>query len=220
MVTVPAGVFTMGGAASHEVDLSAYKIGKTVVTVGMWQEYCTATKRQMPEEPSFNIGWAKRDHPIVNISWSEARDYCTWAGLSLPSEAQWEKAARGTDGRMFPWGNEFDTKKLWCSVKGYNEAGGTRTVGDFPAGASPYGCLDMAGNVRQWCGDIYDENFYSDRKKTMKDPYKASGGKERVLRGGAWYDYGAFVFRSSLRFGCEPTIRYHGYGFRAASSLP
>lgn len=227
MVMVPAGEFIMGSDIGqedekpvHRVYLSAYKIGKTAVTVGMWQEFCTATKGAMPEEPRFNKGWTRRNHPIVNVSWNDAQEYCTWAKLKLPSEAQWEKAARGADGQGFPWGNEFDPKRLWCSTAEADDAGGTRVVGDFPAGASPYGCLDMAGNVFQWCADTYDKGFYGSRRATENDPLNESGREYRVLRGGSWYNYHSIDFRSAIRNSDAPTVGNLYLGIRLSSELP
>ena len=206
MVLIPAGAFTMGSdefedaKPVHKVMLSAYRIGKTAVTVGMYEEFCKSTKRKMPPEPNawgnhFNAGWSKKDHPIVKVSWEDAKAYCDWAGLALPTEAQWEKAARGADGRDYPWGKDYDTEKVWHGKgKEVGDAGGTRAVGNFPAGTSPYGCLDMAGNVWQWCADWYDESFYASRRAEGSDPLNNSPGLKRAIRGGSWIStwYGDF----------------------------
>ncbi len=222
MVMVPVGEFTMGSDGhegdekpAHKVTLSAYRIGKTAVTVGMWQELCKATKRRMPPEPAFNLGWAKKDHPVVNVSWEDAQAYCAWADVKLPTEAQWEKAARGIDGREYPWGNEFDATNLWCSKAKQGDARGTREAGYFLAGASPYGCLDMAGNVWQWCEDRYDGGFYTSYRATETDPVNEAAGETRILRGGSGYISIPGYFRSALRNGSSPTTRDDYFGFRA-----
>ena len=118
MVYVPAGEFVMGddqmprSSPRRTVTLDAFWIYKNDVTVAQYRKFCQATGRQMPQTPTW--GW-KDDHPVVNVTWDDAKAYCDWAGAALPTEAQWEKAARGTDGRMYPWGNEWDAGKLWCS---------------------------------------------------------------------------------------------------------
>ena len=99
----------------RDVPLSGYWMYKNVVTVEQYKTFCTATKVAMPEEPYFNKAWANGDHPVVNVNWNDANAYCKWAGVSLPTEAQWEKAARGTDGRLFPWGNDFEPDRVWSS---------------------------------------------------------------------------------------------------------
>jgi ankyrin repeat protein len=150
MVWVPAGEFAFSYSPSSKATLTGYWIYKNDVTVAQFQAFCTATRRKMPEAP--NWGWNPND-PIVNVRWNDAQDYALWAGVCLPTNLQWEKAARGTDGREYPWGNNWDTNKLCCSV-GIARQHPT-PVGSYPAGASPCGCLDMEGNVRQWCSDVW-----------------------------------------------------------------
>ena len=149
----------------------------------------------MPVPPSW--GW-KDDHPIVNVTWADAQAYCGWAGVRLPKESEWEKAAHGEDGRTFPWGNTFDNTKLWCSVSEKRDS--TAPVGSFPAGASPCGALDMAGNVWQWCEDRYD---------TEHD--------WRVVRGGSWSSTNPVDFRAASRLRDDPVYRGSDLGFRCAS---
>ncbi len=223
MVTILEGEFYRGENGgredmkpAHRVYLAEYRIGKTDVTVAMFEEYCQATKRAMPPAPPFNDGWQNKDHPIVNVTWGEARDYCRWAGLRLPSEAQWEKAARGVDGRIYPWGNGWNTRNLRLG-SGRRADVGTRAVGSYPAGASPYGVLDMAGNAWQWCEDVYDAGFYRRQRASSPNPVSAGGGDFRSLRGGSWYENNPTYFRATYRGKVAPATRYNGYGFRAVS---
>ena len=161
----------------------------------------------MPGAPSW--GW-KENHPIVNVSWEDAADYAKWAGGNLPTEAQWEKAARGTDGREYPWGNNWDTTKC------VNSGSSTQSVGSLPAGVSIYGCMDMAGNVWEWCVDWYDVNYY--KSAPSRNPSGPSTGDYRVLRGGGWYNYYSVY---SVRCACRsdyyyPNNSYSDIGFRVA----
>jgi formylglycine-generating enzyme required for sulfatase activity len=155
----------------------------------------------MPESPRW--GW-QDDHPIVNVTWYEAAAYAKWAGTQLPTEAQWEKAARGTDGRHFPWGPHWDPAKCQCSIGAWAQAGRTAPVGSHPAGVSPFAAHDMAGNVYEWCRDWYVSDYYSvapnrnppgpsrvETHVTMdRDPnpqsFERATGVSHVVRGGAW----------------------------------
>ncbi len=135
----------------------------------------------------------------------------------MPSEAQWERAARGTDGRKFPWGDTFDSGKLWCSKEKTGDAGGATEVGRY--GFSPSGCSDMAGNVWQWCLDWYDADYWKGRAVTgAADPVNLNLGqrKSRVLRGGSWYYFTDATFPCAGRMGYYPNNRSDDYGFRVA----
>jgi formylglycine-generating enzyme required for sulfatase activity len=222
-VYIPPGPFPMGDQdmddnPRHTVTLSGYWIYQEPVTVAMYRKFCAATGRRMPSKPYW--GWWD-DHPIVNVTWADARAYSVWAGVSLPSEAQWEKAARGTDGRKFPWGNDFDAGKLWSNVGGEKE--GTSPVGDFPSGASPYGVLDMAGNVAQWCLDAYDTTFWTARggRANRIDPVNdGANARWRVVRGGSWDASeapGPFYLRSAFRGRSPPDNPDDYYGFRCVA---
>jgi formylglycine-generating enzyme required for sulfatase activity len=200
-------------APSRAVYLDGYWIYKYEVTVVQYRRFCRATGRAMPEEPPW--GW-RDDHPIVNVTWDDAVAYAAWAGASLPTEAQWEKAARGTDGRVYPWGNVWDSRRFCNSVDG--SAASPSFVGSFLAGASPYGAQDMAGNVWEWCADWYDGEYY--RHAPRRNPTGPATGTTRVLRGGSWYFVVPRYFRAAFRFRFNPLDRYYGVGFRCAVRSP
>ena len=201
---------------SHAVYLDGYWIYKYEVTVAQYRVFCRATKRHMPEAPSW--GWQDH-HPIVNITWNDAAAYAAWAGASLPTEAQWEKAARGPDGRIYPWGNTWDGAKCRNSAVGTNWATSPSPVGSFPAGAGPYGAQDMAGNVWEWCADWYDAEYY--RHAPGRNPTGPATGTGRVLRGGSWnfVDPPDF-FRCANRFRSDPLGGFDRLGFRCVLASP
>jgi sulfatase modifying factor 1 len=241
MVWVPTGEFTMGSTdeqivtalkeiaidqrlwVKHSLDfekpqckvsLDGYWMYKYEVTVEQYRKFCKVTKKTMPKAPPW--GWIN-NHPMVKVSWYDAAGYAKWAGVALPTEAQWEKAARGTDGRIFPWGNVWDALK--CANSEKKELMSTKPVGSYPADASPNGCMDMAGNVREWCADWYDPKYYTNAP--TKNPTGPSSGSTRVSRGGSWGLVGSFVFRCAFRFLSNvPSYRdsYGNLGFRCAKN--
>jgi formylglycine-generating enzyme required for sulfatase activity len=192
----------------HKVYLDAYYIDKNDVTVDEYTKCvnaggCTATYTGV----GCNYGVSgKGDNPINCVTWDQAREYCRWKGGDLPTEAQREKAARGTDGRIYPWGNEWDASKA-C----YNQSS-TCAVGSYPQGASPYGVMDMAGNVGNWCRDWYDENYYAN--SPLKDPQGPDSGQYRVLRGRSWLSSYTTNSRASYRCNSYPSYRLSFDGFR------
>ncbi len=151
------------------------------------------------------------DHPAVEITWYGANAYCAWRGARLPTEAEWEKAARGTDGRDFPWGDGIS-----CDLAQYGECGGqTLPVGSFPAGVSPYGIHDMAGNAWEWTADWYAADYYL--VSPSENPPGPAEGAFKVTRGGAWF-YVADHQRTTFRNHARPSVSYSYVGFRCASS--
>ena len=224
MVDVPAGAFWMGCNETvdadcrpeeypyHEVALSAFRIDTTEVTV---EAYAACVNGGFCSTPDVAGGcnWGvvgRETHPVNCVSWYDAQAYCGWAGKELPTEAQWERAARGGDGRRYPWGNAT----LTCARANYPGCvSQTEPVGSHTSGASPYGALDMAGNVWEWVADWYDSAYYSSSPKS--DPPGPTGGSGRVLRGGSWANGS---IRASERARTDQlAARVAHYGFRCAS---
>ena len=222
MILIPAGNFLLGSVGEYApaeekpqrmIYLDDYCIYKNDVTVAQYRKFCAANGRKMPGLPSAS----QDDHPMVNVSWYDAKAYADWAGASLPTEAQWEKAARGDDGRRFPWGNDWDARKC-CNGAVNRVVGGTMPVGSYPAGASPYGVLDMAGNVWQWCADWSDGNYYQHAPE--RNPTGPETGTMRILRGGSWSYPSAEYFRAAQRYWFFPTGGGPDFGFRCVKSAP
>jgi formylglycine-generating enzyme required for sulfatase activity len=193
----------------HSVYLKSYYIGKYEVTVGQYKKFCNATGKTMPQQSG---GKNSDNYPVVNVSWNDAREYCSWAGLRLPTEAEWEKAARGSGGRDYPWGKKWSSCRCNSCEKNdkYNKCS---PVGVFSSGISPYGIYDMAGNAMEWCNDWYGKKYYL--KSPSKNPPGPARGEGRVLRGGSW-DHIAFFCRSAFRRRAAPDYKSQCVGFRVA----
>jgi len=216
MVYVPAGEFIMGSDKGdsderpvHTVYLDVFYIDKTEVTNAQYRQCVEAGTCDTPVKTIYYDHADYAQHPVVYVSWDDADTYCRWAGKRLPTEAEWEKAARGTDGRTYPWGEGLD-----CDHAQYSECdGGTVPVGSKPEGVSPYGALDMVGNVWEWVADWYDPGYYS--QSPGRNPLGPDSGEGRVLRGGSWHSNQRFA-RCAYRVGGNPRYWYFYVGFRCA----
>ena len=241
MVHVPAGDFFMGssdGDASaysdekpvHSVDLDEFWIDKFEVTNEQFTRFLNEEGNQeedgVPwvnvENEDSNIVYegdqykprnGYEDHPVTYVSWYGAQSYCQWLGKRLPTEAEWEKAARGTDGKIWPWGNDWGEDKVNSKEAG---PGHTTAVGSYAAGASPYGCMDMAGNAWEWVADWYQQDYYQVISDNLQGPNQ---GVYRVVRGGSWA-FPQRLSRCSDRWAFIPRVGRNDLGFRCASSSP
>jgi len=225
MVYVPPGPFPMGseeGATDerpvHEVHLDGFYVDKHEVSWGRWKlsglPYTddVDSRLRKPRAPDWGI---LDDHPALNIGWHDAVAYAEWAGKELPTEAQWEKAARGTDGRQYPWGDgpPNEERAIWLEHPIARKS--TAPVDCCAEGASPYGVLNMAGNVYEWCRDVYDADFYA--RSPEHEPVNLEDGRYRVLRGGAFV-LEVEDMRSAYRYRLLPEDRAPYIGFRTVVS--
>jgi iron(II)-dependent oxidoreductase len=219
MVLVMAGECIMGSndhrrdeRPVHRIYLDVFYIDKYQVTNARYGTFMQATGHKAPGH------WNKKmyntsNQPVVAVSWHDAEAYCRWAGKRLPTEAEWEKAARGTEGRTYPWGNQWDKTRanIWDG-----SLGKTTPVGSYEGGKSPYGAYDMAGNGWEWVADWYDRKYY--QSSPSRNPMGPARGHAKVLRGGSWY-FIAGVARAATRVRNDPESRAGSYGFRCAKTL-
>ncbi|MBM4255872.1 MAG: formylglycine-generating enzyme family protein [Deltaproteobacteria bacterium] len=267
MLLIPAGTFLMGATSEeqqavlafgwrgpmhnriqflaehsgprHTVDLDTFYIDKHEVTNQAYRAFVEATARRPPTFWNDPRQLTDSTQPVVGVSWYDAQAFCTWRGKRLPTEAEWEKAARGTDGRSYPWGNDWDATRLhtadtiagksladfesWTrwqrTISAGLDAARPAAVGSYPLGASPYGVLDMAGNVWEWVADWYEPDYYA--SSPARNPTGPATGTTKVIRGGGW-DVPQTVPTTWLReqfipptFAGSPVT-----GFRCAATTP
>jgi len=227
MIFIPEGYFQMGTSSGkedeaplHFVYTKAFFIDKHEVSNARYMEFVEATDYEKPEfweDKTLNLP----DHPVIGVSWHDAMAYAKWKKRRLPTEAEWEKSARGNDDRLWPWGGKFDKGFFFYFVNIFGEDDNykkTAPINYYQSGASPFGVLNMSGNVWEWCLDWYDENFY--RVSPELDPQGPPGkGTYKVLRGGSYLNSidGVQVVRRSRN---RPHIRNEIYGFRTVLPVP
>ncbi len=226
MVEIPSGEFVMGSDGtqalederpSHRVWLDAFSIDLYEVTTAQYAAFLTAAKRAVPWQWN-TVDLAQHgDRPVVGVDWRDAEAFCTWSGKRLPTEAEWEKAARGTDARLYPWGNQAPTSALANFALGarfsYNQV--LLPVRSHEAGKSPYGLYHMAGNAYEWVQDWYGTNYYETSPE--RNPPGPSQGQFKVLRGGSWSDLPKYLLTYG-RFKLPPETKNSYTGFRCAMS--
>jgi formylglycine-generating enzyme required for sulfatase activity len=223
MVLVPPGEFTMGSWSGdaderpvRRVYVNAFFMDMYHVSVGQYAKFLDETPHDAPPEWNIMSRAQHQKRPVVNVEWTDAAAYCTWAGKRLPTEAEWEKAARGTDGRVYPWGDEYPTRLRANSGNDkWSDHWVVAPVGTLEAGKSPYGIYDMAGNVWEWVSDWYAPDYY--RTGPLRNPTGPPTGEYKVVRGGSW---GSNVegLRSAERETHVQSFRGFGTGFRCAKT--
>ncbi|MDK2743651.1 MAG: SUMF1/EgtB/PvdO family nonheme iron enzyme [Nitrospira sp.] len=236
MIRIPAGAFLMGSndglpneKPEHHVTLDAYYIDQFEITASRYQKFVESASRNLPPMWDDGADQSLKELPAVGMSWTDAARYCKWAGRRLPSEAEWEKAARGTDGRRYPWGHMQPfvdianyNRGVWVSDAvtlvpvGSGLEGMSVRFGLKSGGRSPYGLSHMAGNAAEWVGDWYDREYYP--RSPEKNPTGPPTGEKRVLRGGSWADL-PIALRVTARFSAEPDFEDRTIGFRCAADV-
>jgi len=224
MVEISAGEFTMGSDGtqalederpSHRVWLDAFSIDLYEVTTAQYAAFLGANKRVAPWQWETVDLVQHGDRPVIGVDWRDAEAFCAWTGKRLPTEAQWEKAARGTDGRLYPWGNQVPSSELANYALGarfsYNQV--LLPVRSYEGGKSPYGIYHMAGNAYEWVQDWYGTNYYETSPE--KNPPGPSQGQFKVLRGGSWSDLPKYLLTYG-RFKLPPETKNSYTGFRCA----
>ncbi len=221
MAHVPAGRFQMGDRLGRpnerpplRVYLNAFEIDIHEVTNEQYSRFMRAQKEKGKtiRKPDYwdLLKFNAPRQPVVGITWFEARAYCNWTGKRLPTEAEWEKAARGTDGRRYPWGDAFHPAKANAAPSGLDRPA---PAASYPSGKSPYGLYDMAGNVWEWTSTPYGEYYYRD--SPLQNPQGPEDGWLMVIRGGSWAN-GPEQVRTSVRFRLDPVVKWKRVGFRCA----
>ena len=220
LVLIPTGTFIWGddeNSPRRELFVDAFYLDKYEVTVGRYAGFLKATGNiRQPEEWDTVDLKSNADLPVVGVDWHDANSYCQWAGRRLPTDAEWERAARGTDERKFPWGNDAPTGENARFGKKYRNPvykDGVATVGSHRKGASPFGVEDLSGNVGEWVADWFTDSFSSADTRNPKGPPSGDG---KVLRGGGWYDPVERI-TATKRMHASPEQRDSGIGFRCAS---
>jgi len=228
MILIPAGSFIMGidgikeeQRPSHKVYVDTFYIDRYEVTNAQYYEFLNYIKKtndhskcrddEPPNKDHTPFNWEEDyynhpEYPVVRVDWFDACAYAAWADKRLPTEAEWEKAARGTDERKWPWGNEWDPEK--CNT------GDPKPIGSYEEGKSPYGCYDMAGSVAEWCADWGDTSYYN--KSPMKNPKGPEKGNKKIIRGGSRFANVGVLLRCTGRKTMEPILGNMGVGFRCA----
>ncbi len=227
LVRIPRGPFLAGGTSFHEgdcqpfwVDLPAFYLALHPVTNAQYKLYLDATGESPPLRSELDRNeWSadslppeKADHPVVGVTWHEATSYCQWAGARLPSELEWEKGARGDDGRVYPWGRGWHEGHCHNDLTRRHLT--TTGVWDYPQGCSVWGCYQMSGNVWEWCVDGFETTAY--KRYARGDFSVPETDRLRVARGGSWFNTAAENFRAAYRHGHEPDEGDTHYGFRVA----
>jgi len=217
MIPIPAGEFLMGSQSGpeheqpeHRVLLNSCLIDRFPVTNAQYKQFVDVTGYKPPLHWSAGTyPFDQANHPVVNVSWQDACAYAEWVGKRLPTEAEWEKAARGTEGQTYPWGDAFLKDRLNCG----NHPGHTTPVDKYPEGASPYGVMDTCGNVSEWVSDWYDEEYY--QNAPLANPTGPEAGKYRVIKGGFFGETMGGV-RAACRAFFPPNAGRDNIGFRCA----
>ena len=229
MITVPAGPFILGSKKEtgrkdelprRKIVLHSFAIDKFEVTNARYLSFVRETGHRHPPNP-YGEGLLTsvrgiENLPVVQVNWYDAVEYCHWAGKRLPTEAEWEKAARGSDGRMYPWGNDPPTKHHANFERDWDGNETLHVVGSLPAGNSPYGVADMAGNAREWVQDWYHPDYYG--KAPNRNPQGPENGVLRTIRGGSWHSP-VHDIRAAARGKGGFALKTHGIGFRCAKDV-
>lgn len=224
MVVIPEGFFAMGANGTdalederpqHQVWVDRFDMDRYEVTTGHYAEFLARTKRPVPWQWEAVDLSQHQDRPVIGVSWFDAEAYCRRQGKRLPTEAEWEKAARGTEGRLFPWGNQVPTEGLANFALGarFSYSQVLVPVQRYEAGVSPYGMYQMAGNVGEWVADWYGASYYE--ISPPRNPAGPDSGSFRVLRGGSWSDLPKYLLTYG-RFKLPPETRNSYTGFRCA----